>query len=225
MPPSECRGRFGGHTGTNKCSLINLTRWWPICDASNRCSPRQDCGKGDSSSAIGLRMPPPEEPFVTKAENGVVATACLYRDAHILRDAATLLGRHEDAEHFGTLAERTRVAFNDHYVRPEGVIHSDAETTYALAIVFGLLDPDDEQVAGNRLNELVARSGYLIQTGFAGTPFITRALTKTGHLDTAYQLLSRQNALPGSIRSRWGRQRSGSGGIRCCPTAPSIRAR
>ena len=132
---------------------------------------------------------PPEEPFLTKADNGVVATACLYRDAHILRDAATLLGRHEDAQHFSTLAERTRAVFNDHYVTPEGVIHSDAETTYALAIVFGLLDPEDEQVAGNRLAELVAKSGYLIQTGFAGTPFITRALTKTGHLDTAYRLL------------------------------------
>jgi alpha-L-rhamnosidase len=132
---------------------------------------------------------PPEEPGLSRADNGVVATACLYRDAHIVRDVATLLGRHEDAEYFGTLAERTRAAFNDHYVRPEGVIHSDAETTYALAIVFGLLDPDDEQVAGDRLDALVAKSGYHIQTGFAGTPFLTHALTETGHLDTAYRLL------------------------------------
>jgi alpha-L-rhamnosidase len=132
---------------------------------------------------------PPEEPGLSRADNGVVATACLYRDAHILRDVATLLGRQEDAQHFGTLAERTRAAFNDHYVRSDGVIRSDAETTYALAIVFGLLDPEDEQVAGDRLDELVAKSGYHIQTGFAGTPFILHALTETGHLDTAYQLL------------------------------------
>jgi alpha-L-rhamnosidase len=132
---------------------------------------------------------PPEEPFLSKADNGVVATACLYRDTHILREAATLLGRHEDAQQFGTLAERTRAAFNEHYVRPEGVIHSDAETPYALAIVFGLLDPEDEQLAGKRLAELVAKSGHHIQTGFAGTPFITHALTKTGHLDDAYRLL------------------------------------
>jgi alpha-L-rhamnosidase len=132
---------------------------------------------------------PPEEPGLSRADNGVVATACLYRDAHILRDAATLLGRHEDAERYSALAERTRAAFNDHYVGPDGVIHSDAETTYTLAIVFGLLDPEDEHAAGNRLNELVVKSGYHIQTGFAGTPFINHALTKTGHLDTAYRLL------------------------------------
>jgi len=132
---------------------------------------------------------PPDEPGVSRADNGVVATACLYRDAHIVRDAATLLGRHEDAEHFASLAERTRAAFNEHYVRPEGIIHSDAETPYALAIVFGLLDPEDEQLAGKRLADLVAESGYHIRTGFAGTPFITHALTKTGHLDVAYRLL------------------------------------
>ena len=132
---------------------------------------------------------PPDEPGVSRADNGVVATACLYRDAHIVRDAATLLGRHEDAEHFASLAERTRAAFNEHYVRPEGIIHSDAETPYALAIVFGLLDPEDEQLAGKRLADLVAESGYHIRTGFAGTPFITHALTQTGHLEVAYQLL------------------------------------
>jgi alpha-L-rhamnosidase len=132
---------------------------------------------------------PPEEPHLSKADDGVVATACLYRDARILRDAATLLGRHEDTEHFSALAERTRAAFNEHYVKPEGIIRSDAETPYALAIVFGLLDPEDEQLAGKRLAELVAKSGYVIQTGFAGTPFITHALTETGHLDVAYRLL------------------------------------
>ena len=132
---------------------------------------------------------PPDEPGVSRADNGVVATACLYRDAHIVRDAATLLGRHEDAEYFASLAERTRAAFNEHYVRPEGIIHSDAETPYALAIVFGLLEPEDEQLAGKRLADLVAESGYHIRTGFAGTPFITHALTQTGHLEAAYLLL------------------------------------
>jgi alpha-L-rhamnosidase len=132
---------------------------------------------------------PPEEPGLSRANNGVVATACLYRDAHILRDAATLLGRDKDVEYFGALAERTRAAFNEHYVRPEGIIHSDAETPYALAIVFGLLDPDDQRLAGERLVELVIESGYHIRTGFAGTPFIMHALTQTGHRRTAYRLL------------------------------------
>ena len=74
-------------------------------------------------------------------------------------------------------------------MQADGTIHSDAETPYALAIVFGLLDAEAEQLAGKRLAELVAESGWHIRTGFAGTPFVTHALTRTGHLDDAYRLL------------------------------------
>ena len=69
---------------------------------------------------------------------------------------------------------------------------SDAQTVYALAIVFGLLDDQQTEAAGKRLAELVAGSGYRIQTGFAGTPYVTDALTLTGHLDDAYRLLLQQ---------------------------------
>ena len=70
----------------------------------------------------------------------------------------------------------------------DGTIHSDAETVYALAIVFGLLDRT-EQLAGKRLAELVTESGFHIQTGFAGTPYLIDALSATNHLDEAYRLL------------------------------------
>jgi alpha-L-rhamnosidase len=132
---------------------------------------------------------PPDDPISSKADNGVVATACLYRDLRILTETAGLLGRSDDAAHFAEFAERTKTAFNDHYVNDDGTIHSDAETVYALAIVFGLLDVETTQQSGKRLAELVDESGYHIQTGFAGTPYVLDALTATGHLDEAYRLL------------------------------------
>jgi alpha-L-rhamnosidase len=132
---------------------------------------------------------PPDQPAASKADNGVVATACLYRDARILEETAALLQRSEDERHFADLAKLTRAAFNEHYVHDDGTIRSDAQTVYALALVFGLLDEDTGQLAGKRLAELVAESGYRIQTGFAGTPYVLDALTATGHLDEAYRLL------------------------------------
>ena len=81
------------------------------------------------------------------------------------------------------------LAFGEHYVSSDGTIASDAPTVYALAITFGLLDDETARLAGERLAKLVADGGYRIQTGFAGTPFVTDALTVTGHLDDAYQLL------------------------------------
>ena len=132
---------------------------------------------------------PPDKPGDSKADNGVVATACLYRDARILQQTAQLLDRNEDAQRFADLAERTRAAFNDHYVKNDGTIRSDAQTVYALAITFGLLGDATTELAGKRLAQLVAESGYCIQTGFAGTPYVLDALSATGHLEEAYQLL------------------------------------
>ena len=59
---------------------------------------------------------------------------------------------------------------------------------YALAINFGLLEGTDRERAGDRL-AAVADNGFRIATGFAGTPFVTDALTDTGHLDDAYRIL------------------------------------
>jgi alpha-L-rhamnosidase len=131
----------------------------------------------------------PDEPWNAKADNGVVATACLYRSASIVADTAELLGHIDDAVHFRDVAERTRVAFNEQYVDDDGIVTSDCTTVYTLAIVFGLLDDATCARAGDRLAELVRKSGHHISTGFAGTPFITDALTRTGHLDDAYELL------------------------------------
>jgi alpha-L-rhamnosidase len=132
---------------------------------------------------------PPDNPGLAKADESVVATACIYLSARIVAETAAILGYAEDAEHFAALAERTRAAFNQHYVFGDGTIHSDAPTVYALAIVFGLLDRPVQSLAGDRLAELVAEGGYRIATGFAGTPYVTDALTATGHLDDAYRLL------------------------------------
>ena len=99
------------------------------------------------------------------------------------------LGLDDEAEHFAALAARLRTAFNEHYVTDEGRVLSDCPTVYALAIAFGLLDEPQRQFAGDRLAELVAENGYRVATGFAGTPYISDALTLTGHLDHAYRLL------------------------------------
>ena len=83
---------------------------------------------------------PPDRPDDVQADPGVVATACLYRTATIAAESATLVGRHEDAAAAQDLAERTRAAFNKHYVTEEVAIRSDCPTVYALAIHFDLLD-------------------------------------------------------------------------------------
>jgi alpha-L-rhamnosidase len=132
----------------------------------------------------------PDKPWDAKADTGVVATTCMFRTASITAKTARLLGHQADAEYFEQLAARVQASFLEHYVAADGTIHSDCTTVYALAIAFGIL-PGVDQVAfaGERLAELVRKNNYRVSTGFAGTPFITGALTDTGHSEEAYRLL------------------------------------
>ncbi|MEV4989204.1 glycoside hydrolase family 78 protein [Pseudarthrobacter sp. LMD1-1-1.1] len=150
-------------------------------------------GLWDSGFQFGDWLDPdaaPDQPWAAKADTAVVATACMYRTARLTAQAAGLLGKHDDEAHFNALADRVRNAFAEHYVAPGGTIRSDCTTVYALAIAFDILaTPELREFAGNRLAELVRDNGYRVSTGFAGTPFITHALTDTGHVDEAYRLL------------------------------------
>ncbi|WP_457101227.1 family 78 glycoside hydrolase catalytic domain [Microbacterium sp. P5_E9] len=131
---------------------------------------------------------PPDHADAAKADKGVVATASAYRTAIIVSESAAILGRPEEAAEFAELAAGLRSSFHDAYVHEERIL-SDCATVYSLAIVFGLLDEAQREWAGRRLAELVLESGSRISTGFAGTPFITDALSSTGHVDVAYSLL------------------------------------
>ncbi|MEG8035558.1 family 78 glycoside hydrolase catalytic domain [Sphingomonas sp. LR61] len=93
---------------------------------------------------------PPEDAAKAKADPGVVATACAYRSATLVAQAARLTGHEAEATEAEELATGLQAAFRQHYVT-DGRIRSDCTTVYALAIVFGILDEDDERRAGDRL--------------------------------------------------------------------------
>jgi alpha-L-rhamnosidase len=132
---------------------------------------------------------PPEDAGGGKADRHLVATAFLARTTAELARVADLLGHHDDAKRYGALHEQVRAGFRDEWITPSGLVADLSPTAYALALCFGLLDGEQEAKAGAMLARLVAKAGHRIATGFAGTPYVTEALARTGHLDTAYELL------------------------------------
>ncbi|MET8853495.1 alpha-L-rhamnosidase C-terminal domain-containing protein [Amycolatopsis sp. NPDC004625] len=137
---------------------------------------------------------PPNDPKRGKTDPHLVATAYLAKVAGEMAATASTLERREDARHFTALAERVRAAFRAEYVTPNGRITNESATAYALAIQFELLDADQLRTAGQRLADIVRRDRFRISTGFAGTPHVAPALTRTGHTDVAYALLLQQEA-------------------------------
>ena len=132
---------------------------------------------------------PPEAAADAKADKAVVATACLIRSARFAAETARLIGEGEDAERWQSLADRTLSTFTAEYVDEDGTIRSDCATVYSLAIAFDLLEPAIREKSAQRLAEVVREAGYKVSTGFAGTPFVTWALSETGHVEDAYRLL------------------------------------
>ncbi|MFF1883012.1 family 78 glycoside hydrolase catalytic domain [Pseudarthrobacter sp. NPDC058196] len=133
---------------------------------------------------------PPNDPADGKTDRYLVATAYFAWSALHLGRMASVLGNTTDELHYTELGRAVASAFAEEFIFPSGAVAGDAQTAYALAIVFDLFPTaEQKQKAGERLSELVAIGGNRIATGFAGTPVISDALTTVGALDTAYDML------------------------------------
>lgn len=119
----------------------------------------------------------------------MVADAFLVRSLDLVARIAEILGRTDDASRYKSEAASARAEFRGEYVTPSGRILSECQTSYCLAICFDLLEPHQLARAGERLVDIVRRNGFCVGTGFAGTPFVCEALSRTGHSDVAYSML------------------------------------
>lgn len=136
---------------------------------------------------------PPEDPGKARASHPLVSTAYFARSAELVGRAAGTLGFVDEESHYLALAQNIREAFAREYITPAGRLLNDVQTSYALAIEFGLLPTAEQrQHAARRLLELVQEDGYHIGTGFLGTPLICDALCNTGNYVAAYRLLLQQ---------------------------------
>ncbi|EHK46078.1 uncharacterized protein TrAtP1_013184 [Trichoderma atroviride] len=137
---------------------------------------------------------PPEEPGKGLTDSLFVADAYLVRVLETISKVSALLGEEKDASHYTKEATRVRKAFQDEYTTPSGLLVSDTQTAYSLAISFGLFDRKDQITkAASRLSHLVHAARYRIATGFVGTPLITHALSDTGNSQLAYRMLLEQS--------------------------------
>jgi len=134
---------------------------------------------------------PPDQPWRAKTDGVLVATAYFAHSAHLVSQAARVLGRSSLAEEYAHLAETIRAAFRQEFVTSSGLVSSDSVAAYALAIMFGLSEQASHRArAGERIAWLSALRGFQISTGFVGTPLVLPALSAVGDTTTAYRLLT-----------------------------------
>ena len=119
----------------------------------------------------------------------LVAQCFFANSADIVSRTATLLNKQEEADYYAEVAYKVRKAYMNEYVTPNGLISSDTQTAYVLALQFKMLPENLREQAAERLVRNIKRYGNHITTGFLGTSYICNVLTEFGRSDVAYQLL------------------------------------
>ena len=120
----------------------------------------------------------------------LIATALYARCAEVMATMARVLGKTQDAAAFADLHRSVRDAFQRKFVRPDGIIGSDSQGGYALAIAYDLLEPEQARQAADKLVAAVVKRNGHLSTGMVTTHLLLPALTKAGRTDTAYRLLA-----------------------------------
>jgi alpha-L-rhamnosidase len=152
-------------------------------------------------------------PTITTPED-LVATAYWAYDITLMKQMAAATGRTEDAKRYAAKFEAIKTAFQRAYVRSDGFVGSldkypsippptikpedastdqnkvvETQTGYVLALHMDLLPRELRAAAADKLVDKIEQNGWLLGTGFLGTPYLLEVLSDTGHSDVAYRLL------------------------------------
>ncbi|HEY0117403.1 MAG TPA: family 78 glycoside hydrolase catalytic domain [Cellulomonas sp.] len=133
---------------------------------------------------------PPDNPENGLTEYDVVMTLGAIRSARLALEAATVVDEPTTAGEMSALLDRLLAFFDAEYVTANGLVASDSQTAYALALA-----ESKRPAALYRLELLLRRRGK-IQAGYPGTYALMEVLVAGGHADLAYRLLGYQG-IPG----------------------------
>ncbi|MBM6699992.1 family 78 glycoside hydrolase catalytic domain [Bifidobacterium pullorum subsp. saeculare] len=133
-------------------------------------------------------MAPPDSPDQAMTAKELVVTAFHVHSLRLVAKMAGILGHADDETEYLHRAEHVAEGFRARFIGADGLMSSDTQCAYMLAIMFDLVDASTRDRFGERLVQLVRQADGKIGTGFAGTPYILPALTATGHYDEAYGL-------------------------------------
>ena len=119
----------------------------------------------------------------------LISTAFYAESTRILRDSAKILGKTEDYEEYAALYEGIVEGFRREFITATGRVVSETQTALSLILCLGLATPGQEKVIIETLANNVINHNNKITTGFIGTPYLVKALSKFGRHDLAGKLL------------------------------------
>ncbi len=118
----------------------------------------------------------------------LIGTAFYAYSTSLLIKAGKVLGY--DMRAYETLYQNIIKAYRKEFIK-DGRLTCETQTAYVLTVMFDL--SEDSKAFGDILDDMLKQNDYKRTTGFVGTPYLLHALTKTGHVKTAYTLLLQES--------------------------------
>ena len=145
-----------------------------------------DIGENGSGSGYSLNTP-----------KGITGTAIYYYDLTILQQAATLLGKQEDAVQYRQLSEQVKAAFNDAFFdEATNQYGTGSQTANAMAVYMKLVDPQHKNaVVENIVRDIRARNNKLT-SGEVGFRHLVDVLEAESKSDVLFDMNNRSD-VPG----------------------------
>ena len=148
-----------------------------------------------TSGVYGDHMLPGAEPgkeqFISKeTPRPLVWTAYYYRGAYVFSQMAGILGKSDDAEHYGVLAENIAGAFNRKWLNTETRQYATgSQTSNLLPLALGIVPKANKKaVMQNVLRDIVEKYNGHLHTGNSGTTCMIDTLTEHGYGDVMYKV-------------------------------------
>ncbi len=172
-----------------------LMRDWVDC-AVSRCHNHlyDDEQLGDWLALDGVT----EQSFKGGTDDTYLGSIYLMNSAAITARFAAMLGKKNEAKHYGILTDNIRNAVMDTYFTPSGRLSVDSQAAYITALKFGLWR--DKNVLVQQFLRRMRFDGFEIRCGFAGAPLMCSVLAQHGMEELACDLLLHRG-FPGWMHS------------------------
>lgn len=136
------------------------------------------------------------QPYPANGDNkgdtshSLIGTAFFAHSANLTAKAAKVLGKTAEFEKYNTLYKEIANAFEKQFFKNGKVKEiTETQTSYLLALAFGLLSEENKENAKKHLLETIKGADNHLRTGFLGTPLLSEVLDQTGEIDLMYKLL------------------------------------
>ena len=188
-----------GDTAILRETLPAMVRWvdyvWSISNGPIVRPPRNWAERGFTFGDWLQPSGPSTKPLPTIGDDAA-ATIYLFITSTLVARVATVLGDGAVVERMSTMADAVKSAFQREFITTSGRLAYDDQTSYALAILNGLIPEQHLEAARGYFNATIARADGRLGTGFIGTPALLPALAKMGDLRLAAEVFL-QEEVPG----------------------------